>query len=126
MATNPYNLYKNQNLETSSRYELVAHCYGEAALSLRRAQALAEEKNYEAFNKAVIKAQKILAGLDGALDMQYDIAQQLHRIYDFMNRRLFKANIAKDMATIGTIADMLGELHDTWEQAVRNYKKIQA
>lgn len=126
MAKNPYTYYKEQNLDTSSRYELVGHCFSEAALSLRRSVTLVEQSNFEEANKAIIKAQKIIAGLNGALDMRYDIAQQLHKLYQFMDKRLLKANITKDMETIKTVAGMLSELHDTWEQAVRNYKKVQA
>ena len=125
MARNPYSLYKNQNLDTSSRYELVGHCFSEAALSLRRSITLVEQQNFEEANKAILKAQKIIAGLNGALDMRYDIAKQLHQLYQYMDRRLFKANIKKDMETIHKVADMLSDLHDTWEQAVRNYKKVQ-
>ncbi|MFT8887951.1 MAG: flagellar export chaperone FliS [Ethanoligenens sp.] len=126
MAFNPYQYYKNQALETSSQYELVGRCYGDASLSLKRAQAYIDGKNYEQANNSVLKAQKILAGLDGALDMQFEIAQQLHTLYAYMQKKLFKANLAKDKAALDVVAGMLGELRDTWEQAVKNYKKIQA
>lgn len=126
MAFNPYQYYKNQSLDTSSRYELVGRCYGDAAQSLRRAQVSLDEKNYEQANKNILKAQKILAGLDGALDMQYEIAKQLHKLYEFMQKKLFKANLSNDKKTLESIAGMLSELQETWGQAVRNYKKIQA
>lgn len=126
MAFNPYQYYKNQSLDTSSRYELVGRCYGDAAQSLRRAQVSLDEKNYEQANKSILKAQKILAGLDGALDMQYEIAKQLHKLYEFMQKKLFKANLSNDKKTLESIAGMLSELQETWGQAVRNYKKIQA
>lgn len=126
MAFNPYQYYKNQELDTSSRYELVGRCYGDAALSLKRAQAYLDEKNYEQANKSILKAQKILSGLDGALDMQFEVAKQLHALYAFMQKKLFKANLSSDKAMLDTVANMLGELRDTWNQAVKNYKKMQA
>lgn len=126
MAFNPYQYYKNQELDTSSHYELVGRCYGDAALSLKRAQAHLEEKNFEQANKSILKAQKILAGLDGALDMQYEIASQLHTLYAYMQKKLFKANLSGDVEALDAVAGMLGELRDTWDQAVKNYKKMQA
>ncbi len=126
MAFNPYQYYKNQALDTSSKYELVGRCYGDAAASIKRAQLYLDEKNFEQANSSILKAQKILAGLDGALDMQYEIGGQLHTLYGYMQKKLFKANLSGDTEALGNVAGMLDELRDTWIQAVKNYKKIQA
>lgn len=126
MPFNPYQYYKNQDLATSSNYELVGRCFADSAVALKRAQTYIDEKNYEQANNHIIKTQKILAGLDGALDMQYEISGQLHKLYGFMQRKLLKANLSKDKAALNLVAGMLDELRDTWNEAVKNYKKIQA
>lgn len=126
MNMNPYELYKQQDLETSNSQELVGKLFNEASVSLRRAVQEIEQKKYEQANEHIKKSQIIVKTLDKSLDMQYDIAGQLRSLYAYMLRRMLEANLHKDPAILSEISQMLSELRDTWIQAVRSCKKMQS
>lgn len=126
MNMNPYELYKQQDIETSNSQELVGKLFNEASVSLRRAVQEIEQKKYEQANEHIKKSQVIVKTLDKCLDMQYEIGGQLHALYAYMLRRMLDANLRKDIEILNEISQILSELRDTWIQAVRSCKKMQA
>lgn len=115
--TNGYEIYKQQDLETSNPREIVEKLYGGAALALRRASADIGKRRIESANKSIIKAENILIALDKALDMQFPISEQLHALYTYMVRQLMEANRTKDAQIVDRVAGWLSDFRETWEQA---------
>lgn len=124
--TNPYAAYKNQDLETNSKSELVGRLYGAAAIALKMAVMDIGEKKLDKANNDILKAQTIVVNLKGALDMQYEVSAGLNSLYEYMLRRLVEANVKKDVVILNEIAGILIEFRDTWNEAVKKSKMSQS
>jgi len=122
---NAYNLYRDQDLETSSNYELVSRLFGAAALNVKKAITYIHEKSLDKANLNMIKAQIIVRTLNESLDMNYEISKQLSPIYDYIVRRLVQANIKKDSAILEEIYGLLIEYRNTWNEALKIFKIAQ-
>ena len=123
---NPYAAYKNQDLETNSKAELVGRLYGAAAIALKMAVMDVGEKRLDKANNDIQKAQTIVVNLKGALDMQYEVSAGLNSLYEYMLRRLVEANMKKDVVILNEIAGILIEFRDTWNEAVKKFKMSQS
>jgi flagellar protein FliS len=119
---NAYNYYRDQDLETSSNYELVSKLFGAAALNVKKAITYIHEKRLDKANLNMIKAQIIVRTLNESLDKNYVISQQLSPIYDYIIKRLVQANIKKDIAILEEIYGLLIEYRDTWCEAIKIFK----
>ena len=119
MNSNPYATYKQQDLETCSKDELVGKLFGAAALSLKMAVLDIGEKRLDKANSDMIKAQTIVLNLKNSLDMRYEVSNGLNMLYDYMLRRLVDANVKKDTEILNEISGILFELRDTWNEAVK-------
>ncbi len=60
----------------------------------------------------------IIEGLAGCLDMSAggDLAQNLADLYDYMKRRLLKANLDSDSEILSEVANLLREIKSAWQQ----------
>lgn len=126
MFKNPYDLYKQQDLETSNKQELVGKLYNEGSISLKRAIAFINDKKYFDANESIKKTEIIVKTLNKSLDMQYDISHQLRALYSYMLKRMVEGNLKKDTDILKEISDMLLELRDAWMEAVKRSKKLQS
>lgn len=126
MYKNPYDLYKQQDLETSNKQELVGKLYNEGSISLKRAIAFISNKKFIDANENIKKAEVIVKTLNNSLDMQYDISNQLRSLYTYMLKRMIEGNIKKSSETLSEVSDMFLELRDAWNEAVKRSKKLQS
>jgi flagellar protein FliS len=125
MMNNPYEIYKRQDLETSNKQELVGKLFNEASLSLKRAVHAIEGKKFDVANENIKKSEVIVKTLNQSLDMQYDISHQLRNLYGYMFKRMYEANMKKDVEILKQVSGMLDELRDTWLEAMKACKKTQ-
>lgn len=123
---NPYSAYRRQDLETTSKNELVGKLYESAALSLRLAKGFIGERQLDKASAQLIRGQNIMIALNDSLDMRYEISGQLRTVYSYLFRRMQEANIRKDTAILDEAADILSGLRDTWAKAVRLGRMAQA
>lgn len=128
MANNPYQKYKNTQIETSNQEKLLLMLYDGALNFLKQAKKGLKNNDYETTNNFLVKTQDIINELMATLDMERggEIAQNLEALYDYMNRRLIEANINKEVEQIEEVEDMLKELRETWNQAIQKLKKQQS
>lgn len=119
MAANAYEMYARQTRENVTPREAVGKLYNGAAVSLLRAAKAIGEGKLEQANNDILKAEKIVAALNGALDMQVPVSDSLRSLYTWFLKRMLEANIKKDPEILTQTAGFLSELRDTWEQAVR-------
>ena len=117
MASNPYKIYKDQDLDTSNPREIVGKLFGKAAVSLRRAALEINNKHIEKANDCILKSENIIEVLDKSLDMAYPISVQMRALYEYMLKRMIEANVKKDITILDEIAGLISELRDTWEEA---------
>ncbi len=128
MAANGYaRIYQTQAILTASPGQLVLMLYDGALRFLAQARvALEGDKNdwrrYQVTNRNLQKAQNIIAELKGTLNHEAGgaVAANLDQLYDYHLRRLFEANIKKDVALVIEVEGLLRELRDAWAQMLHH------
>ncbi len=119
-ASNPYNKYKEQSIMTMTPGELIIVLYEECLKTLNLAVYYIEEKkDMDEAEKSIKKVQRIIHYLDGILDFKYDIANNLHMLYDYFIRTLVQANIRKRSEVIKPLIPLIEELKSSFQQAER-------
>lgn len=117
--SNPYQVYKNQSLQTLTKGEILVKLFEEASKQINFAVLLTDKQDAVGAYNCVSKAQKIVSTLRNSLDMNYAISINLADIYLFVNDELGKALIAKDTDTLKRLAGILDNLKDGFKEADR-------
>ena len=127
MANNPYQKYKNTQVETADSGKLLLMLYDGAIKFAKSAKQAMKEEDYETVNNKLNRVQAIIAELHSTLEMEKggEIAENLELLYDYMNRRLITANVDKTLEPLEEVLGMLEELRETWQQAVEKVKNNQ-
>ena len=123
MNKNGLNSYKTANMETTDQGKLIIIVYDWA---IRYCKIAKEKKDQiEARTTAINKAQNAISELMASLDMKAggEIAGNLYRLYDYMNRRLIDANIKKDYSAIDETLEHLTSLREAWIGAIEKLRK---
>jgi flagellar protein FliS len=118
--------YRANSILTASPGQLVLLLFDAALNSLAIARkacdaAQGDPRQYEVVNANIIKAQKIIAELQGTLNLEQggEFARTMHRLYDYYDRRLFEANLRKQTAPIAEVERLLGEVRNAWFEMLR-------
>lgn len=119
MALNPYQKYQQQSVMTMTQGEMLTKLYDEIIKQLSAAQQFLAQENPEEVNKALQKAQRILAHLQITLDRKYEISESLDALYDYFIRRIIDANLHKDASPIEEVLPMIVDLRETFIKADR-------
>lgn len=116
------NAYANVGLETgvlaASPHKLILMLFQGAHVALSSALIHMKNDDINAKGVAISKAIAIItSGLQASLDVEAggELAQQLNALYDYMARRLLRANLHNDPASIEEVSRLLGELSEAWE-----------
>ncbi|HWR29835.1 MAG TPA: flagellar export chaperone FliS [Negativicutes bacterium] len=111
--------YKQQQVKSSGPEQLTLMLYtGAARFVAENIKALEEGRTSDA-HKAHLRAQDIVIYLIDTLDMQYEIAHNLFKLYDYLKFRLNEANLRKDIAQLEEAKGLLVDLRDTWNEAMK-------
>ena len=124
MVANGYaRTYRSNAVLTASPGQLVLMLYDGALKALGLAKEAFDmpaesPKRIELINQQLLKAQAILTELQNGLNMEAggEFAQTMHRLYDYHNRRLFEANLRKQVAPVVEVEKLVRELRDAWAQ----------
>lgn len=114
---NPYNQYRQQQINTSSPDKLLLMLYDGAIRFCNMAMIAAENKQMEEAHNNLVKVQNIIQEFMATLNMDYDIAHSLYNLYEYLYRRLVEANMKKDPEIIAEVAGFLSELRETYAKA---------
>ncbi|HVU15764.1 MAG TPA: flagellar export chaperone FliS [Candidatus Didemnitutus sp.] len=126
--------YRANAVLTASPGQLVLMMYDGAL----RALALAQEafsrppqdlRRLEAINQQLVKAQQIIAQLDGALNFDVgdgQFAREMQRLYDYYSRRLLEANLRKQVEPVIEVERLLTEVRNAWAEMLRNQDRTPA
>jgi len=124
MVANGYvKTYRANAVLTASPGQLVLMLY-DGALT---AMAIATEafgrpeedaRRIEVINHQLQKAQNILIELQNGLNLEAggEFAKTLYRLYDYHNRRLFEANLRKDVTIVAEVEGLVRSLRDAWAE----------
>ena len=121
MVTNPYMQYQEASLETASQGKLLLMLYDGAIRFLVTTQTALGEHRWVDAHQASVRAQDIIHELMFSLNMEAgDIAQNLYRLYEYMNWRLVHANVRREAAGAKEVEGLLRDLRGAWAEAVRS------
>ncbi len=119
IGVNPYQQYRQNAVKSAGRGELTLMLYNGAVKFVKQGMKFIEEKNIEGTHNAIVRAQEIILHLSDTLNMEYELSQNLARLYDYINRRLVEANLKKDEQVLAEVLGLVEELRDTWAEAIK-------
>jgi len=121
-----YNAYKTANVETADRGKLLIMCYDVAIKhSMAVLQLPADFKNIEERNKHLYKVNDAITELISALNFEVgggEIANNLYRLYEYMQYRINQSIAHPDNTHIQEILGYLTELRDAWKVAAKTVR----
>jgi flagellar protein FliS len=118
---NPYSnarqAYAESSVLTATPEQLVVMLYDGAIRFLRQSAEAMRAGQREQSRNRMSRAEAIIDELNSTLDMSYgDLPARLRSIYLFCKRHLINANVNTDPEAIDTVARLLGELRESWDQ----------
>lgn len=122
---NPYQSYQQSSVNTASPGELTLMLYNGCLKFINLAKHAINQKDIEAKNTNIIKAQKIVQELMITLNMDLEVSQNMLSLYDYMHRRLVEANIKNDTAVLEEVEGLVTEFRDTWKQVIQTNRQKQ-
>lgn len=123
MNTSAYAQYKQQSIVTLTPGEIIVKLYDEAIKRCNFSVKYLEEKDFEAANVSLKKAQDIVSYLKSSLDSSYDISNNLSQLYDYSKSQLVAANIKKDPQPVLEVIPILKELREAFDTAEKSTRK---
>lgn len=116
---NAYAQYNNSKVLTASPAELTLMLYEGAIKFCNIAIAAIEQKDIQKAHTNIIKTEKIIDHFRATLDMKYPVAQDFDRVYEYLQRRLYEANIKKDKEIMEEVCSHIHSMRDTWKEVMR-------
>jgi flagellar protein FliS len=109
--------YQRTAITTQSRGRLIVLLYDGAIKFMKLAIQEIEAGNWAAKGLYLSRAQDIIQELNGVLDMERggEVAQNLRRLYLYINQRLFQANAKKDPQIIREVIALMEDLNQSWK-----------
>lgn len=118
--------YRANSILTASPGQLVLMLFDASlnALAIARKacdDASGDPRKLEIVHTQLVKAQKIIAELQGTLNLEAggEFARTMYRLYDYYDRRLVEANMKKQSAPIAEVERLLGEVRNAWFEMLR-------
>ena len=122
VMANAYEKYKTQEVATANPVGLIVMLYNGCIKRLKLARMAIEKKDYEDANTNFKKAEDIIEELMAALDLKYEISQNLLSLYAFMYEEIVRINVSKSAEKIEPLLKIIGNLRDTWVKVEKEYK----
>nr|WP_314462352.1 flagellar export chaperone FliS [uncultured Clostridium sp.] len=119
MAVKGYQHYKEQTVNTMTPGEMLNLLYDELLKRLTRSELALEKKDYELFEQSIQRSMDIVTYLKDTLNFQYEISNELKRLYDFFLYELVRIKAGRNSAVIGEIRPLIMDLRDSFREAQR-------
>lgn len=128
VATGYARTYRANAILTASPGQLVLMLYDGALKAIALAREgfnipSEEPRRIEVINQHLLKAQAILTELQSGLNLESggEFARTMHGLYDYHNRRLFEANLRKQVEPVVEVERLVRELRDAWAQMLTQH-----
>lgn len=120
MSATPYHRYQQVQIEGADEGALVLMLYDGALRFLEKGHQAMVNKDYHKAYMEIIRVERILNELMSCLNLEVgEIAQNLMKLYEFMEWRLILSNKDKDPQGLLEVSRLLGSLKDAWIEAAR-------
>jgi len=105
------------DVEMASPHRLIMLMLDGALEKLRTARLAMQRGNVAAKGSHITWAMSIIDGLRASLNVERggELATNLDRLYDYMNRTLLKANLHNDVALVTEVERLLLEIRSGWK-----------
>lgn len=119
-VNSPVKQYHQLDVETAidaaSPHQLIDMLFKGARDRIIQAQGYLDRGDMEGKGAAINNCIDILSGLQASLDHEQggEIAANLESLYDYMQRRLFRANADNDRAALDEVLDLVSTLRGAW------------
>jgi flagellar protein FliS len=112
----PAHRYREVAVKTANPLQLVVMLYDAAICSLREARDHMDHKDIAARSRSINKCIAIISELHSCLNLKAggEIASSLDRLYDYMKRRIFKANVEQSIEPLSEVETLLENLRSAW------------
>jgi flagellar protein FliS len=115
-AVNSYKTGFVAEIEEASPHRLIQMLFEGCLQRMAAAKGAIMHKEVAIKGENISKAIGILGGLRASLDLsQGEIAKNLDRLYDYMERRLVEANLKNDETIIDEVSDLLRDVKSAWD-----------
>ena len=116
---NGYAQYNNSKILTASPAELTLMLYDGAIKFCNIAVLGIEQNDIQKAHSNIIRVQKIIDEFRNTLDRKYSVAEDFDRVYVYLLRRLYEANIHKDKEILEEVLTHLRSMRDTWVEVMK-------
>jgi len=119
--------YRANAVLTATPGQLVLMLYDGALKALAIARAAFERtddpRRLETINDQLLKAQRILNELQGGLNLEAggEFARTMERLYDYHGRRLWEANLRKQVEPVIEVERLVQGLRDAWAEMLTRH-----
>ena len=122
---NPALRYREVAVRTANPLQLILMLYDEAVCSLQEAQSHVQHKNIAARSRSVNKCISIISELQSCLNLKAggEIAVSLDRLYDYMKRRIFAANVQQSSQPLAEVEALLENIRSAWREIAGQSEK---
>jgi flagellar secretion chaperone FliS len=120
--------YREVAVKTANPMQLIVILYDAAICSLQEAREHIKANNIEGRVRSVNKCISAISELQSSLDLENggNIASSLDRLYDYMKRRIFTANVQQSAKPLEEIESLLDNLRSAWRAiAEQNREGVQ-
>jgi flagellar secretion chaperone FliS len=110
--------YREVAVNTANPLQLVVMLYDAAICSLKEARAHIDRKDIAGRSHSINKCISIISELQSCLNLKAggEIAGSLNRLYTYMKKRIFCANVEQSSQPLAEIEDLLENLRSAWSE----------
>jgi flagellar protein FliS len=103
-------------VDSASPHQLIEMLFDGARGRLKKAAGCIAHGDIKGRSVAITETVSIVSGLQASLDLEEggDLAENLDALYDYMQRRLFRANADNDAGAVQEVLDLIATLHQAW------------
>ena len=113
--------YLRTQVETATAPQLLIMLFDGAVRFAEKGKVDLEAQSYEASYEALVRAQRIVVELTGALDREVlsdDLHANLSGLYGFIYRRLVEGNVNRSVEPVEEALKILRHVRETWLLAI--------
>jgi flagellar secretion chaperone FliS len=114
--SSPANRYREVAVKTANPLQLVLMLYDAAICSLQEARECINRRDIAGRSRSLNKCIAIISELHSCLNIKEggEIASSLDRLYDYMKRMIFRANVEQSAQPLAEIESLLENLRSAW------------